>query len=351
MKDIARMALEPGMEIGADVYNYKNELIISAGTKVDANVINKLARHSIMCVSIKENIDYAVTYFEKIRFSKGFASFREAYLKALPDYKEMMNQFVFEKSPLDMDKLMMVYQFIRNSLENHELLLDYLYNMLPTEDDLTYVHCLNSALIAGLFASWFSLPPGDAALLVQCAFFYDIGKLKLPNELIWKTGKLTDLEFEKIKTHTITGFQLLQDLNVDPHILKATLMHHERYDGSGYPSRLHDTQIDLFARYISIIDAYEAMTSARTYRQSKTPFEIVEIFEKDASKYDTELLRPVLSHIANHMVGLNVRLSDDQIAEVIMINQNKMGRPVVRTAEGTIIHLAHRKDISITSIY
>ncbi len=93
------------------------------------------------------------------------------------------------------------------------------------------------------------------------------------------------------------------------------------------------------------------MIIARTYRQSKTPFEVVEIFEKDAFKYDIELLQPVLSRIANHMVGLNVRLSNDQIAEVILINQNKMGRPVVRTTSGTIIHLAHRKDISIVSIY
>ena len=351
MKDIARMALEPGMEIGADVYNYKNELILPAGTKVDANVINKLARHSIMCVSIKESIDYAVTYFEKIRFSKGFASFQEAYLKALPDYKKIMYQLVFEKAPLDMGSLMQIYQDIFSSLECHDLLLDYLYNMLPMEDDLTYVHCLNSALIAGLFAHWMSLSKEETNLLIQCAFFYDIGKLKLPNELICKTDKLTDLEFEKIKTHTMTGFKLLQELNVDSHILKAALMHHERYDGTGYPSKLHDTQIDIYARYISIIDAYEAMTSARTYRQSKTPFEVVEIFEKDAFKYDIELLRPILSHIANHMVGLNVRLSNDQIAEVILINQNKMGRPVVRTTSGEIIHLAHKKGISITGIY
>ena len=206
MKDIARMALEPGMEIGADVYNYKNELILPAGTKVDANVINKLARHSIMCVSIKESIDFAVTYFEKIRFSKGFAAFQEAYLKALPDYKKIMYQLVFEKTPLDMGSLMQIYQDIYSSLERHDLLLDYLYNMLPMEDDLTYVHCLNSALIAGLFAHWMSLSKEEANLLIQCAFFYDIGKLKLPNELIWKTDKLTDLEFEKIKTHTMTGF-------------------------------------------------------------------------------------------------------------------------------------------------
>lgn len=351
MKDIARMALKPGMEIGADVYNYKNELIIPAGTKTDSNVINKLARHSIMCVPIMEDIDYAVTHFEKIRLSEGFAAFQSAYYEALPTYKSIMFQFVYNNVPFKINDIMQIYQNIYDSLDRHELLLDYLYNMLPMEDDLTYAHCLNSALIAGLFASWFSLPEKDTELLIQCAFFYDIGKLKLPNELIWKTDKLTDVEFEKIKTHTILGFQMLQDMDVDSHILKATLMHHERFDGSGYPSKLHDTQIDIFARYISIIDAYEAMTSARVYRQSRNPFEVIDIFEKDSVKYDMELLRPILYRLASHMIGLSVHLSDDQIAEVILINQNQMGRPLLRTKDGAFINLAERNDLSIKSIY
>lgn len=351
MKNIARMALKPGMEIGADVYNYKNELIIPAGTTVDSNVINKLTRHSIMCVSVMEEIDYAETHFEKIRLSEGFSAFQKAYYDALPTYKSIMYQFVFNNIPFKIDDLMQIYQNIYDNLDHHEFLLDYLYNMLPMEDDLTYAHCLNSALIAGLFASWFSLSSENTDLLIQCAFFYDIGKLKLPNELIWKTGKLTDVEFEKIKTHTFSGFQMLKDLDLDPHILKATLMHHERFNGSGYPSRLHDNQIDIFARYISIIDAYEAMTSARVYRQSKNPFEVIDIFERDSAKYDMELLHPILYRLASHMIGLSVHLSDDQIAEVIMINQNQIGRPLLRTKEGVFINLAERKDLSVRSIH
>ncbi len=351
MKDIARMALKPGMKLGKDVFNYKNELIIPAGTTIDSNVIAKLTRHSIMCVSIMEDIDYAVTHFEKIRLSKGFAAFQKAYDADLPTYKSIMSQFVFNQIPFQINDIMQIYQNIYNSLDHHELLLDYLYNMLPMEDDLTYAHCLNSALIAGLFASWFSLPESSTELLIQCAFFYDIGKLKLPNELIWKTGKLTDVEFERIKTHTISGFQMLQNMDMDPHILKAALMHHERFNGSGYPSKLHDTQIDIYARYISIIDSYEAMTSARVYRQSKNPFEVIEIFEKDSMKYDRELLHPILFRIASHMVGLNVRLSDNQIVEIILINRNKIGRPLVRTKNGTFIDLAEQKDLSIKSIY
>lgn len=345
------MALTPGMEIGADVYNYKNELLVPAGTKVDGNVISKLSRHSIICVTVKEDIDYAVTHFEKIRLSKGFQKFWDAYYRAMPKYREMMRKLAFTGIPFEMDELMQIYYDISSSLDNPEYLLDYLYNMLPTEDDFTYAHCLNSALIAGLFASWFTLSEEKKTLLVQCGFLYDIGKLQLPNNLIWKPGKLTDLEFEKIKTHTFLSFQMLQNLSVDPCVIKAALMHHERFDGSGYPSRLHDKQIDYYARYIAIIDAYEAMTSARTYRESKNPFQVIDIFEKEAFKYDTDILRPILYRLASHLIGLKVMLSNDQIAEVIMVNQGQLGRPLLRDENGEFIDLIARKDLSIKGIY
>ncbi len=351
MKNIARVALTPGLEIGADVYNYKNELVVCAGTKVDGSVINKLGRHSIVCVPIKEDIDYAVTHFEKIRLSKGFQTFRDTYQSVMPKYRDMMRNLAFVGIPFEMDELMQIYYDISGSLDNPEYLLDYLYNMLPTEDDFTYAHCLNSALIAGLFASWFSLPEDKTTLLIQCGFLYDIGKLQLPNSLIWKPGKLTDIEFEQVKSHTFLSFKMLQNLPVDSCVIKAALMHHERFDGSGYPSRLHDTQIDLYARYISIIDAYEAMTSARTYRESKNPFQVIDIFEQDAFKYDTELLGPILYRLASHMIGLNVMLNNDQIAEVIMVTQGHLGRPLLRDEEGNFIDLMARRDLSIKGIY
>lgn len=351
MKDIARMALQPGMEIGADVSNFKGDLIAPAGTVITEQLIQKLARHSIMCVSVKEDIDYAVTRFEKVRLSTGFKNFSAAYAKAFPVYKDIMMNFAEFGKPFLMEDLMQLYHDITSSLDQHNMLLSYLYNTLPTEEDLTYVHCLNSALIAGLFASWFSLSEENKSILIQCAFCYDIGKLKLPYELIWKPDKLTDIEYAKVKTHPIIGFHMLSSLNLNKHILNATLMHHERCDGSGYPSRLTDRQIDAFAKYIAIIDAYEAMTSARMYRQSKNPFQVIEILEKDSFKYDMELLRPILFRLANNMVGLNVLLSDDTVAEVILINQNNMGRPLLRTADNTFIDLISRKDLEIKGIY
>lgn len=352
MKDIARMALTPGMEIGVDVRNYKNEVIIPAGTKVDEGVIAKLTRHSIVCVTIMEEIDYATTLFEKVRLSPGFITFREVYYKSLTRFKEILSQFVFQGVAFDIDEINQLYDDVAATLEKPALLLDYLYNMLPTEDNMTYAHCFNSGLLSGLFASWFSMKREETLLMVQCGFLYDIGKLKLPNEIIWKPGKLTPLEFEKIKTHTFIGFQLLQNMPINGHIINAALSHHERFDGSGYPSKLHDVQIDMYARYMSIIDTYDALTSPRTYRQSKNPFEVIAIFESDAFKYDADLLKPFLYRIANHMIGMDVMLTNDQVAKVIMVNPWHLGRPLVRLLEDeSFIDLSARRDLAIKSLH
>lgn len=351
MKDIARMALTNGMEIAKDVTTSSGEVIVKAGTKVSEYTIQKLSRHNIMLVTVMEEVDYAVTYFEKVRLSDEFKKFELAYNRSMPVYKKIMNDFVENNVDFPMYELMQIYSDIMATVPSNGRLLDFLYNMLPTEDDLTYAHCLNSALIAGVFASWLNMNEEEKEILIQCGFIYDIGKLKLPYELIWKPGKLTPIEFAKIKTHTILGFQMIQDQPLSDHILKATLTHHERFDGSGYPSRLHDVQIDRFARIISIIDAYEAMTSARTYRESKHPFQVIEIFEKDGIKYDTQILIPIMTHLANHMVGLQVMLNNDIKAEVVLINQANISRPMLKDDNGTFIDLIARTDLQIMGIY
>lgn len=349
MKMVAVMALKPGMVLSEDVLTFKNELLFPANTTLDEIKIAKLSRHSIMCVEVKEPEDFATTHFEKIRVSEGFKNFERVYNECMPAYKNMIDGLISEGKAVDIPKLFSIYSSLTACAKTGELLLDYLYNMLPSEDDMTYAHCLNSALIAGVFGTWVGLSHEDMFVLIQCGFFYDIGKLMLPQELIWKPSKLTDMEFELMKTHTLQGFNLLKDMKLDDNIIKATLMHHEKCDGSGYPSRLKEGQINTFAKYISIIDAYEAMTSARTYRQSLIPFQVIENFEKTERFYSTLILKQILSRIANSQMGLTVRLSDDSLAEVILINQLKLSRPMVKCGD-ILMDLTQYPDLSIVAV-
>ncbi len=351
MKDVARMALTTDMEIGADVISSSGEVIVPARTKVDASIIRKLERYNVMVVPVMESIDYAVTYFEKIRLSDGFKKFEPAYRDALMKFRNTIDGFLNGTIPLPLDSIMKLYNDLVVTVPSRNKILDYLYNMLPTEEDLSYAHCFNSALIAGVWAKWLGLREDESNLLIQCAFLYDIGKFKLPHDLIWKPGKLNEVEYAQVKTHTILGFQLLQDQKLPDTVLKATLSHHERFDGSGYPSKLHDLQIDYYARIIAIIDSYEAMTSLRAYRESKHYFQVIEILQNDAFKYDMDILRQILYNLANHLVGQKLLLSNEVKAEVILINQSNMGRPLLKDDQGTFIDLMSRRDLKILGIY
>ncbi len=358
MKAIARMALTPGMELAEDVVNSHNEIIVRAHTQVDNAVISRLERYQIMVVSIMEEIDYATTHFEKIRLSEGFSRFEKDYQRIFPEYKERMNALVENGTPVDPETLLGYYHLLADPVPRGKLLLDYLYNMVPSEDELTHAHCFNSALIAGVFADWLAMKEYQKNMLIQCAFFYDIGKLKISNELLWKPGKLTDIEFEEIKTHTLLGYNIVKNQdNLDPSVIKSILMHHERCDGRGYPSKLKMQQIDFYARHIAIIDAYEAMTSPRSYRQSLLPLQIVEHFEKNGMlQYDYNILRPIMKRIADTQIGLSVKLSDDSVWEIFLINERHFSRPVLKrnlpdSDKIDFLDLDRRKDLTVTAIY
>lgn len=353
MKVVARMELKPGMITAEDVLNYKNEIIVNANTKITDTIIEKLARQSIMVVPIKEDIDFATTHFEKVRLSEGFKQFENTYKIYFPVYKNLVMSAVTNRTPIKMEQLMQVYNNIIVCAKSGELLLDYLYNMLPGEDDMTHAHCLNSALIAGVFGTWLGLSNSDITLLIECAFLYDIGKLSIPYQILWKPERLTSEEYRFVMRHTTIGHDFLKSYgSFDQHILNATLQHHERCDGSGYPKALIANEIDQFAKYIAIIDTYEAMTSPRSYRQKLNPFQIIANYEHEGFvKYDYNAIKSILSHIANSQLGFNVQLNSGAIGEVILINEKALSRPLVKMNDNSLIDLSANKQLGIVAVF
>lgn len=99
------------------------------------------------------------------------------------------------------------------------------------------------------------------------ALLHDIGKIAIPDDIINKPGKLTDEEYNLIKAHTITGAQILSEISSYPDLINGAKYHHERYDGRGYPCGLKGEEIPEIAAIIGVADAYDAMTSNRSYRK------------------------------------------------------------------------------------
>ena len=102
------------------------------------------------------------------------------------------------------------------------------------------------------------------------ALLHDVGKIGVDDAILRKPGRLTDKEFSDIKNHTVIGSQILSRISSMPELQYGALYHHERWDGKGYPRGLKGEEIPEAARIIAVADAYDAMTSNRSYRKALT---------------------------------------------------------------------------------
>lgn len=353
MKTVARIVLAPGMILGEDIFSSNGEKLYSKGAKLDSRAIERIARHNVMAVTVMEDVDFATTHTDKIRLSSQFKKFHDEYYACLPTFRTIVEDMVSKHTKPPIDKLMGVYVKLASLAATGELMLDYLVNIPPDVDNMIFEHMLNSGLIASVFAKWQNMSKVDMFTLIQCAFFYDIGKFRLPVDLLYKPSKLTDLEFETVKTHTLLGFELLNECGMTGPVARAALMHHERVDGSGYPSHLKLEKIDSFAQYVAIIDSYEAMSAPKTYRKALNPFEIIENFERDGYlKYSKDKLQSILYHVAMSQLDLNVKLSDGREGVITHINNNTISRPIIRLQDERLLDISSEpKDVKIETIF
>ncbi|MBR1861699.1 MAG: HD domain-containing protein [Lachnospiraceae bacterium] len=357
MKVITVLELKPGMELGESVTSGGNELY-AKGTKLDEKNIDRIKRHGVMTVTIMEPSDYASTHHEKLFFNERYQNFVRVYNENLVKFKGIFISYTQNAYSLNAysvsifpDDLIKIYNDVAACISSEGELLDFLYNMVPNEDEMTYTQSFNAALLAGAFANWLKFPEEEKRIMILCGFYYDIGKWTLPNDILWKPGKLTDEEFALVKKHPSIGYSIIKnDSNLNEHVKNAVMMHHEKYDGSGYPFHMVGDKIDKYARYMSIVDTYIAMASPRSFRNAFTPLQILATFESSMDKYDVEILLPLMKKIADAQIGSRVVLSDDSEWEVIMINTPYYSRPILKSDLGDILDLKTRPDLSITKL-
>ena len=345
---------EVGMKVASDIYSSRNQLIITKNTILDERMITRLRFYNIFGLIVykdspKIEIIEEVSYIEMLRDTPEFKKFNRTYVDTVQIIEENLNQILAGTSSFDIDTLLEETNRILKEGRNGAHILEMLHG-IRNYDDLTYVHSLNVSLICSIFGSWLRLSPEDIKILTLSGLLHDIGKMLIPKEIIHKVGKLTPEEYKVVKTHTIKGYQVLKDYPVDIRVKYATLMHHERCDGSGYPNGFIAEQIDDFAKIIAIADVYDAMTSNRRYRNAICPFDVVDEFEREGIlKYDPGFLMTFLEHIVESYIHNLVRLSDGREGEVIMINRLSLSRPVIRIGDD-YLDLSHKHDIKITEI-
>ncbi len=208
-------------------------------------------------------------------------------------------------------------------------------------DDYTFHHCLSVAIMSIAIGVEMGLPRSQLNELGVAGMLHDIGKVSIPIEIINKKGRLTNDEFGTVKLHPVYAAQHIKARNlVSTDCLAGVLMHHERWDGSGYPFGLKEEQIHLYARIMAVADVYDALTSNRPYRNPSPPNEAIEfIMGGMGSHFDENVVKAFLRKVAPYPVGSRVKLSNGENATVLKNNNAYPLRPVVTSDNGSLYDL------------
>lgn len=171
---------------------------------------------------------------------------------------------------------------------------------IDAKDEYTGGHSARVAQYARELASSvrkkYGLTEEDLQQIYYIGLMHDIGKIGIPDHILNKAGKLTDEEYNIMKTHTTVGSDIFQHLNYVQGLQDGIRHHHERYDGKGYPDRLKGNEISLVARILCIADCYDAMTSDRVYRKRLSEAAVYEELKINAGKqFDPELIDAFIS--------------------------------------------------------
>ncbi|RZD16167.1 MAG: response regulator [Candidatus Acididesulfobacter guangdongensis] len=186
-----------------------------------------------------------------------------------------------------------------DTLESSEHIIMSLALAVEAKDKYTSGHSKRVSMLAYNFGKYLGLGEEDCLLLKRAGCIHDIGKIGIPNDVLNKTGKLSDEEFKLIRNHSVMSSDIckpLISLKKESYIARY---HHERFDGNGYPGELSSKNIPFLSRILSVVDSYDAMTSDRPYRKALSKEKALSIFEaeKESGQWDSDIVNELIKFI------------------------------------------------------
>jgi len=222
-------------------------------------------------------------------------------------------------------------------LRNPDALL--LFSQLRAKGEYTESHALDVSIYMLTFGRFLQLEPGQIEFLGYLGLLQDIGKLRLPKELLEKRGRLTIEEFELAKLHVRYSAEILRATpGLPAELARVAALHHERHDGSGYPKGLRGNEIGMIGSIAAIVDTFDALTVKRAYADAVSPSAAISMLYKWRGVfYDAHLVEQFIRCIGIFPVGSLVELNTGEVGVVIAQNVTRRLLPrvmVIRDAEG-----------------
>jgi putative nucleotidyltransferase with HDIG domain len=334
--------------IAADIYNESGVKLVSRETVVNIYIKERLYEHGIENLRVYDPPVYAIKNNKNNKDAK-FINMIDYYKRSALCIKNLINELA-SGNELDYEMVLYISDLIYKYIDENDNILK-LIDEIRENDGQTYSHSISTAFYCMLLAKWLKLDETDIKKAVQSGFLHDIGKSKIPLEILNKKEPLTKDEFSRIKKHPIYGYYILDENNyLDIDVKRAVLLHHERLNSTGYPFSISSDRISIFAKIVSIADVYDAMTSNRIYKGSVTPFMAFEMFLTDGlCLFDTYIMKEFINHISTYFIGSKVILNTGESGRIVYIPPNDVLSPIV-LVNGEYASLGKRKGIGISRI-
>lgn len=339
--------LRPGDHIQQDAFNSNGVHVLRKGTILRMEDISKLLQHGIDYIDISprqlaESIELLSDISESFRqvqpqFNLAFDGCRSMFEEAAMTGK-------FNESVVD-DTFHPLVDSLSEQKDVVSLLL--LFN---GKDDYTYRHSIQVGMLSYYIAEWMGYSEQEAYDIGKAGFLHDIGKCRIPRDILDKPGKLTPDEYEQVKLHTIYGYEMIYESTQDKITATVALQHHERGDGSGYPKAIGEDQIHPYAQICAVADVYSAMTTNRVYQSKQQLLTVLrELYGLSFGKLNGKATHAFIRQMLPYFIGKKVVLTTGESGIIVANNQSDYFRPLVQAGE-RFIDLSKEPDTEIQEI-
>ncbi|WP_294428803.1 HD domain-containing phosphohydrolase [uncultured Treponema sp.] len=290
--------------------------------KDDSNALNTNLKAVISKINLaiknfpnKDRMENVMTVYNE------FLDYTQKVFTRYVTHKEMKSSELSESISL-------LIEFIKNNKK-------YILRIQPTEEhklDKNFLtsHCLRSTIISIVIALQINMPSQKIIELGIAALIHEIGQIKLPPQLYLTDKPLSPQARNLLATHTVLGFNIVNELGFSLPIKVGILEHHERENGQGYPRHLTSEKISAFGKILSVACSYEAITSPRHYKEARTLYEAtIELLLNKDKQYDDIVIKALVSAVSLFPIGTYVYLSNGKIGQVTESNPNDPRLPIV----------------------
>ena len=346
--------LRAGMKVGRAVKDWDGKILIKDNVLLTSELIDSLRGKNIFSVYIDvtpEDYKPTAARQEHLLDVEYMACYKTCFGATQNLYYGFANT-----GKLDKNELLEVLRAenIAELCDDGAKSITQIHNMKRDGDYIIH-HALNVGILAGIMARWMDYRAQQVGELVMTGLLSEIGKMKISRGILNKTGKLDDDELAEVQKHVVFGYAMLLEspLKNLRNVLMGVLHHHERCDGSGYPSKLKGDKISDFGKIIAVLDMYDAMATHRAYAKRNSPFDIIKVLYGDvlAGKLDTRFGVVFMKKLLQALNGSWVGLSDGQRAKIVYIDDSRVtSLPVVQTTKGDFIDLNRRTDLKVDAL-